>query len=58
MPDEPLIKSPMKSPLINSRLRKGSFNLCTENETGNLKLENLKRKSLIKDVLEKKMKQN
>jgi len=51
-------KSPKKLLFPNDmpRMRKGSFNLCNENEIDNKKLENLKRKTLIKDVVEKKQK--
>ena len=48
-----------KSEIISAnipRIRKGSFNLCNENETENKKLENLKRKTVINDIMEKKQK--
>lgn len=49
--------SPMKADIGNcNRIRKNSFNLCNENESESKKLENLKRKTILKDVLEKKTK--
>ena len=49
--------SPMKTDIGNcNRIRKNSFNLCNENESESKKLENLKRKTILKDVLEKKTK--
>ena len=49
-------ENPMKNEEITGRIRKNSFNLCNENETESKKLENLKRKTVMKDVLEKKQK--
>ena len=49
-------ESPIKNEEITGRIRKNSFNLCNENETESKKLENLKRKTVMKDVLEKKQK--
>ena len=53
--------SPYKNDITLSaempRIRKNSFKMCNENEVeNNKKLENLKRKIVIKDVLEKKQK--
>lgn len=49
-------ESPMMKEEISGRIRKNSFNLCNENETESKKLENLKRKTVLRDVPEKKQK--